>query len=153
MELATGMLLTTVTVAAGFSLYLYFMKSILKHSEEDKKVKNLQSCFFAMQYDLNNSEKIIQTESGFSMYMRSGEIINYKLEDTLLIRISKNEISDTFNLHTADLLFNSENQDQNTVHDFSYTTSFSKKEMIWKWRKEYSPVESINQYIEEVNGN
>ena len=146
MELAVGMLLSTVTVAAGFSMYLYFIKTIKKHKEDEEQVKNLHAYYFQMENDLENAEKIIPSENGLILFNDEKKII-YHLEDTLLIREIPDVSKDTFYLHTSSVEIPDEGMVNENITGFSITQKLNKQEMIWQWKKEYSPVESINQYI------
>ncbi len=146
MELAVGMLLTTVTAAAGFSMYLYFIKTIKKHKEDEEQVKNLHAYYFQMENDLDNAKKIFPSENGITLYKDEEKII-FHLEDTLLIREIADVSKDTFHLHTSSFEIPEENFLNKNITSFSITQVLNKQELIWQWKKEYSPVESINQYI------
>jgi competence protein ComGF len=146
MELAVGMLLTTITAAAGFSMYLYFIKTIKKHKDDEEKVKNLHAYYFQLENDLENAQKIFPSENGIILYNDENKII-YHLEDTLLIREISDVSKDTFHLHTSSFKIPDENLINDNVTEFSIEQKLNKQEMIWQWKKEYSPVESINQYI------
>ena len=146
MELAVGMLLTTVTAAAGFSMYLYFIKTIKKHNEDEKLVKSLQAYYFYLDNDWKNAEKIMTYENGIIL-LNNNDIIRYHLKDTLLIREIEDKSIDTFYLHTSELEIPEEKISNGNVAEISVNQYMNRKEIKWKWKKEYSPVESINQYI------
>lgn len=146
MELAVGMLLTTVTAAAGFSMYLYFIKSIKKHKEDEEQVKNLHAYYFQLESDLENAQNIVPSENGIILYDNEKKIM-YHLEDTLLIREIPDISKDTFHLHTSSFEISEVNLEKENTTGFSITQKLNQQEIIWQWKKEYSPVESINQYI------
>lgn len=146
MELAVGMLLTTVTAAAGFSMYLYFIKSIQKHTEEEALVKSMQAYYFHFENDWENAQEILPTENGIIL-LNNEEKIHYQLEDTLLIRVIPDTSRDTFYLHTSEMEIPEEKVIHDRVTEISLIQKINQQEIIWHWKKEYSPVESINQYI------
>lgn len=155
MELAIGMLLTSITVAAGFSLYLAFIKTIKKHTEQKQQVKEMQALYFTMENDLEKAYKILKTENGIAFYTADeSQAILYHLEDTLLIREIPSISSDTFKLNTEEIIFDPLNEDGNDplIRHFAISLNWNKSELIYHWKKSYSPVESINQYILEEHG-
>lgn len=147
MELVTGMILTTVTVASGFTLYLYFTKSIQKHQNEEKMVKQLYAFHFLMQKDVENCDRILHNENEIVLTNSNNEKITYKLEDTLLLREVSGGVTDTFWIHTSEIIFPEEDFDIAAMKKFSVIQKWGKQEAIWQWKKEYSPVEEINRYV------
>jgi hypothetical protein len=155
MELAIGMLLASITVAAGFALYLNFIKTVKKHTDDGNKVKELQALYFTLENDIKNAAMISKAENGFVLQDKKTEkIIYYHLEDTLLLREIPDVASDTFKLHTEEIVFDAVNTEMNDplIRHFSIRLNWNKNEVIYHWKKNYSPVESINQYITQEHG-
>jgi type II secretory pathway component PulJ len=151
MELAVGMLLTTVTVAAGFSLYLFFIKTIKKHTEDEKLVKDLHAYYFQMESDLENAKEIFPSENGIALITYDDKKIIYRMQDTILLREIPESIPDTFKIKISSFEIPDDKMINGKLTEFSVTHSLNKKDFIWQWKKEYSPVESINHYIQTEN--